>query len=128
MPPSVEALLTNAIQGIGWTFDIAGVLFMVVGVLIATAVATRGLLKKPATHQLFRTYRQNLARSVLIGLELLVVGDIIRTVAGDLTLEGVGVLAGIVAIRVVLGVSLEAEISGQWPRFRHALRRPRRQV
>lgn len=65
---------------------------------------------KEKGHVLFRDYRQNLARSILLGLEFLVAGDIIRTVAGDLTLMGVATLGGVVLIRIALGLALQSEL------------------
>jgi len=71
------------------------------------------------THQvpggMVSNLRHQLGRSILLGLELLVAADIIRTVAVTPTLESVGVLAGIVVIRTFLSFSLELEISGRWP-------------
>lgn len=52
---------------------------------------------------------------ILIGLELLVAADIIRTVAVEPTLEGVAVLALIVIVRTFLSFSLEVELYGRWP-------------
>jgi len=63
----------------------------------------------------YREYRQDLGRAILLGLEFLVAGDIINTVAVDPTFRSVGVLAGIVAIRTFLSFSLEVEIEGRWP-------------
>jgi uncharacterized membrane protein len=63
----------------------------------------------------YREYRQHLGRAILLGLEFLVAGDIINTVAVDPTFQSVGVLAGIVAIRTLLSFSLEVEIDGRWP-------------
>ena len=63
----------------------------------------------------YRRFRQQLGRSILLGLELLVAADIIRTVAVTPTLSSVAVLALIVAIRTFLSFSLELEISGRWP-------------
>jgi uncharacterized membrane protein len=63
----------------------------------------------------YRDYRQHLGRAILLGLEFLVAGDIINTVAVDPTFRSVGVLAGIVAIRTFLSFSLEVEIEGRWP-------------
>jgi uncharacterized membrane protein len=51
----------------------------------------------------------------LLGLELLVAADIIRTVAVTPTAGSVAVLAGIVLIRTFLSFSLELEITGRWP-------------
>lgn len=107
--------INQTIQTAGEVLDLLGVLLVIGGITIATIRAVRHIRKQPGIHNVYRTYRQDLARSVLIGLEFLVAGDIIRSVAGDLTLEGVTVLAVIVAIRLVLGMSLEMEIEGHWP-------------
>jgi len=50
-----------------------------------------------------------------LGLELLVAGDIVRTVATSPSLKSVAILAGIVLIRTFLSFSLEVEITGRWP-------------
>lgn len=63
----------------------------------------------------YQEYRRNFGRAILLGLEFLVAADIINTVAVNPTLESVGVLAAIVAIRTFLSFSLEVEIDGQWP-------------
>ena len=63
----------------------------------------------------YRSYRQLLGRSILLGRELLVAADIIRTVAVTPSFESVGVLAIIVLIRTFLSFSLELEITGRWP-------------
>ena len=52
---------------------------------------------------------------ILLGLEVLIIGDIIRTIVVDPSLESVGVLGLIVLIRIVLSFSLEVEIDGAWP-------------
>ena len=63
----------------------------------------------------FGDLRKNLGRVILLGLEVLIIADIIRTIVVDQSLESVGILAIIVAIRVVLSFSLEVEIDGFWP-------------
>jgi uncharacterized membrane protein len=67
--------------------------------------------KRPA----YNRFREQLGRSILIGLELLVAGDICRTVAVTPTLANVLTLATIVLVRTFLSFSLELEISGRWP-------------
>jgi uncharacterized membrane protein len=52
---------------------------------------------------------------ILLGLEVLIIADIIRTIVVDQSLESVGVLGLIVLIRIVLSFSLEVEIDGAWP-------------
>ena len=59
--------------------------------------------------------RKNLGRVILLGLEVLIIADIIRTIVVDSTVENVAVLGTIVLIRVVLSFSLEVEIDGMWP-------------
>ena len=98
---------------IGLGVDAVGVLVIVVGTLIASA---RWALGKQATgERSFRGYRQELGRAILLGLEFLIAGDIIRTVAVEPTLESVAILAGIVLIRTFLSIALQLEIDGRWP-------------
>jgi hypothetical protein len=63
----------------------------------------------------YRRCRQQLSRAILLGLELLVAGDVVRTVAASPSLTGVAVLAPIVLIRTFLSFSLEVETTGRWP-------------
>jgi uncharacterized membrane protein len=63
----------------------------------------------------YTRFRRVLGRAILLGLELLVAADIIKTVAVTPTLDSVAVLAVIVLIRTFLSWSLELEISGRWP-------------
>lgn len=71
----------------------------------------RGVPVAAAYHKV----RLLLTKGVLFGLEFLVAGDIIHTVAVELTFETVGVLAVIVLIRTFLSFTLELEINGRWP-------------
>src|SRR3954471_18881247 len=59
--------------------------------------------------------RKNLGRVILLGLEVLIIADIIRTIVVDQSVQSVAVLGIIVVIRVVLSFSLEVEIDGMWP-------------
>jgi hypothetical protein len=82
------------------------------------------LLRSGASAELYDDYRANLGRAILLGLEFLVAADIIGTVAVDPTLENLGVLAVIVAIRTFLSFALEVEIQGRWPWQQHLSDRP----
>ncbi len=64
---------------------------------------------------MYRRTRSLLGRSILLGLEVLVAADLIRTVAVDPSLENVGVLGLIVLIRTFLSFSLDVEIDGKLP-------------
>jgi uncharacterized membrane protein len=107
-------------QNVGQMLDILGVIVILVGVAWSTALVAVTAIRNKSLHSIYKTYRQNLSRSILIGLEFLVAGDIIRSVAGDLNFDSVIVLAIIVAIRLVLGANLEMEIDGHWPWQRSA--------
>ncbi|BBZ36729.1 DUF1622 domain-containing protein [Mycolicibacterium confluentis] len=104
---------TETIETVGKVIDAIGVGAIALGGLLAAGMAIGRLLRRnPNTYRLFRG---QLGRAILLGLELLVAADIIRTVAITPTLESVGVLAGIVLIRTFLSWSLELEITGRWP-------------
>lgn len=103
----------QVVETVGKGIDAAGVGVMVVGALAATAAAAKGARRN--VPDVYRHYRQQLGRSILLGLELLVAADIIRTVAVTPTASSVAVLAGIVLIRTFLSFSLELEITGRWP-------------
>lgn len=110
----------HIIETVGQFVDFAGVAVMVLGALISIPLAIRGhqprrLPEGAEKLTVYRSYRQLLGRSILLGLELLVAADIIRTVAVTPTFESVGVLAVIVLIRTFLSFSLELEITGRWP-------------
>ena len=102
-------------QAAGSFLDFVGVIVILVGAIFATLVALINIVTSKGVHHLYRSYRQNLARSILIGLEFLVAGDIIRSVAGNLSLDSVAILAIIVVIRSLLGIEFEMEIEGRWP-------------
>lgn len=101
------------VELVGRAVDAAGVVVIVVGTFLATVLAAIRLTRRQAG--VYRGYRRRVGRSILLGLEFLVAGDIIRTVAVAPTYESVGVLALIVAIRTFLSFSLELEITGRWP-------------
>jgi len=112
--------LQHIIETVGAFMDFAGVAVMVFGAVISIPLALRGFQPRrlptgSAPLSVYRSYRQLLGRSILLGLELLVAADIIRTVAVTPTFESVGVLAIIVLIRTFLSFSLELEITGRWP-------------
>jgi uncharacterized membrane protein len=103
----------HVIENIGKVIDAAGVAVIVVGVLISAGSAAAELGRHETG--IYRHFRQHLGRTILLGLELLVVGDIVRTVATQPTLTSVAILAIIVLIRTFLSFSLEVELSGRWP-------------
>lgn len=89
---------------------------MIVGfALVATAIWMYRSLVRSDVHGAYASYRTTLARSLLLGLELLVAADIVRTVALDTTVANILGLAMLVLIRTFLSWSLVVEIEGRWP-------------
>jgi len=111
---AIDAVVSfkDAVETVGKVVDGVGVAAIVVGILLATVMSWRS--PGPAADR-YRLYRQRLGRAILLGLELLVAADIIRTVAVTPTFESAGVLAIIVVIRTFLSFSLEVELEGHWP-------------
>jgi uncharacterized membrane protein len=98
---------------IGTLVDSAGVSIIVIGALVATAhFVARFRANFGAA---YRSYRQGLGRAILLGLEFLIAGDIIRTVVIAPTLENVLILGLIVVIRTFLSMALQLEVEGRWP-------------
>ncbi len=109
----------EVVEDVGKVVDAAGVVLIIGGILLATASAVTGL--RGRRDGVYMRYRQGIGRAILLGLEVLVAADIIRTVAVDPTFESLGVLALIVAIRTFLSFSLEVELEGRWPWQRAAV-------
>ncbi len=98
--------VVKVVEGIG-----AGI--MVVGGLLALGrYARQAIAHAPEP---YRELRENLGRAILLGLEVLIIADIIRTIVVDQSFESVAILGLIVAIRIVLSFSLDVEIDGTWP-------------
>ena len=97
----------------GTAAEIAGVVLIVGGLVIATV--RYAAFRRGATASPYQRYRQDLGRAILLGLEVLVAADIVRTVAFTPTMDSVIVLAMIVAIRTFLSWSLALELEGRWP-------------
>lgn len=103
---------------VGWIGDgmeLGGILVIVLGILAALIRPAAGWLRGHRDDGTYVNTRRAVGRSILLGLELLVAGDIIRTVAVSPTFASIGVLAGVVLIRTFLSFTLELEINGRWP-------------
>jgi len=95
--------------------EFVGVVVLLLGALLAAAGFGRRLVRRANFQDAYHVLRADLGRAILLGLELLVIADIIGTVAIEPTLQNLGVLAVIVAIRTFLSFALELEVSGHWP-------------
>lgn len=102
--------MTNWIEGVGTVIDVFGVAVILLGIILATG---RYLLKRPANA--YQCYRMGLGQSLLLGLEILVAADIVKTIAVTPTLVSIAVLGLLVIIRTFLSWTLTLEVEGRWP-------------
>ncbi len=103
----------EVMDGIGRAVDSVGVLVIVIGAIFATG---RFFFRRSAQgNKSYRVYRQDLGRAILLGLEFLIAGDIIRTVVVAPTLVNIVILGLIVLIRTFLSMALQLEVEGRWP-------------
>lgn len=105
------------VNGVVTAIEAIGVLVLVLGALFAFVTSGRALMHpSPGTRgSAYDELRRSLARVILLGLEVLILADIIRTIVVDQTPQSVAVLGIIVLVRIVLSWSLQVEIEGTWP-------------
>jgi uncharacterized membrane protein len=112
----IVGIIRAVIEWAALVIEILGALVIVAGVM--RVAITRGTVRylfrldRPGAYE---SYKHEMGRSLLLGLEFLVAGDVVRTVALEPTLTNVAVLGLLVLIRTFLGWSLAVEIDGGWP-------------
>lgn len=113
---TMESLETRSIIFvISEVIDFAGVIIIALGAVTGVILCGRDLMRGKRAVDAYNYLRTFLGRSLLLGLEFLVAGDIIKTVAIGPTFDSVIVLAIIVLVRTVLSLSIDVEIDGRWP-------------
>ncbi len=110
--------IVKVVEGVG-----AGI--MVIGGFGSFVVFASRVRHPDQAQGAYDELRRNLGRCILLGLEVLIVADIVRTIIVDTTFESVAVLGIIVVIRILLSFALEVEIDGLWPWRRWLLTRTR---
>ena len=101
-----------SLEFVALVFELAGVAILTIGSLLVAGRAVRSALRHEAAYS---DLRKGLGRVLLLGLEVLVAADIVRTVAVDTTMESVAILGLLVVVRTVLSFALAAEIDGVVP-------------
>lgn len=107
---------------IGNVVEWVGIGVLVVGALLAAGAFLLRLARGRPFRDAYHELRADLGRAILLGLEFLVIADIVGTVAVEPTLHNLGVLALIITIRTLLSFALELEVSGRWPWQRDRVR------
>ena len=113
---------TGVMDHVAQAFEALGALILVIGVLWSLWAAVVAWRRTRQQTRGYAALRRAFGRTLLLGLEILVAADLIRTVAVSPTLDNVLVLGLIVVIRTFLSFSLEIEIEGVPPWRRAALR------
>ena len=112
---------TEVMELVTQLFEALGVVILLGGVVLSVSLAIRYRKGSRDIRGLYFVVRQSFGGAILLGLEVLVAADLIRTVAISPTLESVGVLGLIVLIRTALSFAIEIEIEGVAPWRRAAL-------
>jgi uncharacterized membrane protein len=108
---SIRWWIDQAATGI----ELLAVAIIVLTIVVATVFYLVQILRRMADVVTYREYRHRIARALLLGLEILVAADVIRTVALDPTLRNVLILGLLVVIRTFLSWGLVVEIEERWP-------------
>jgi uncharacterized membrane protein len=106
-----EAAVSHLIRLVGTCIEIFGVFIIVAGIIWSTYRCAR----QRADEWHYDQYKIRIGRSLLLGLEVLVAADIVKTIAIELTFTSLGLLAGLVLVRTFLSWTLVLEIEGRWP-------------
>src|SRR5262245_21325579 len=108
------AAITRWVEHAATGIELLAVVIIVMVILTATILYVFQILALRADTMTYKNYRQQVAHALLLGLEILVAADVIRTVALEPTLQNVLVLGLLVLIRTFLGWSLVVEIEEHW--------------
>ncbi len=95
--------------------EILAVAIIVVAIAGATVHYLYLALRRQHKHDIYRQYKTRVGKALMLGLEILIAADIVRTVALEASLESIGFLGLLVLIRTFLSWSLSVEIEGHWP-------------
>jgi uncharacterized membrane protein len=111
MEDTFEPTVSNVIHLVGVCIEIFGVFIIVAGIVWSSfLLAHRGQIERH-----YDQYKIRIGRSLLLGLEVLVAADIVKTIAIQLNFTSLGLLAGLVVVRTFLSWTLVLEIEGRWP-------------
>jgi len=112
----IESVFTVVAIG----FEIVGAVVMVCGFLLAVVIGIRSLSRGEGAHAAYTSLRTTLGAAILLGLEVLVAADLVRTITSKPSLQDALILGIIVLIRTILSISIQIEIDGVAP-WRRAL-------
>jgi uncharacterized membrane protein len=106
---------TEAMEHVAQAFEAIGAVVLLAGLFLSVGLSVRVLRRSGNGKHAYKVLRQSFGGVILLGLEILVAADLVRTVAVEPTLDNVAILGLIVLIRTALSFSLEIEIEGVAP-------------
>jgi uncharacterized membrane protein len=106
-----ERIMNGAVKA----FEVLGVLILIVGGFMALFDCVIDLIRRTAPSIAFDRVRARLGRAILLGLEILVVADIIRTIVVSPTLSSALSLGLVVVVRIALSFAIDVEVDGVAP-------------
>lgn len=111
MGATFDAIVIYWIHLVGTWIEIFGVSIIVFGIVGSTYF----LVHRRDQARCYDEYRIHIGRSLLLGLELLVAADIVKTIAIEFSFTSLGLLAGLIAVRTFLSWTLLLDIQHCWP-------------
>jgi uncharacterized membrane protein len=105
----------DAMDHVAKAFEAIGATVLVLGLLLSLALAGQVWRRTRRGRLAYQTLRETFGGVLLLGIEVLVAADLVRTVAVEPTVANVAILGLIVLIRTFLSFSLEIEIEGVPP-------------
>lgn len=116
--PARDAPLEGMLHWVAYAatgIEVLAVAIIVLVIIFATVTYSMKIMARQADITTYTEFRNRIGRALLLGLEILVAADIIRTVVLEPTLNNVIVLGLLVLIRTFLSWSLVLEIEERWP-------------
>jgi uncharacterized membrane protein len=107
----IENLFELVVTGI----EFVAVMIVAGGLIWEFIIGIRDLRRRRPAIEVYKDVRRSIGRVLLLGLEILIAADILRTVTIDLTMSSVATLGLLVLVRTFLGWSIELETDGHWP-------------
>lgn len=115
LEPSFEMTISHWIHLVGVLIEIFGVCIIVLGIFWSGRY-----IRSRDSSSRYGNYKISIGRSLLLGLEVLVAADIVKTIAIELTFASLGLLGGLVLVRTFLSWTLTLEIESRWPWQQHS--------
>lgn len=110
----IKISFDEAMEAVVRGFEVGGVAILVVGSLAAFVSAALSY-RRVGPRESYEATRRSVGRAILLGLEFLIIADIVMTITVDPTLESAAALGVIVLVRTFLSFSLEVELDGSLP-------------